>query len=167
MRKANLTSKYDPIEKLMTEHEEGLKQLYVMQNASTLLEEQGFSEEIYLDVVISLKFINTEIRQHNEIEETALFPILEKHVPDGPVAVMLEEHRLLWERLESLAKILPLLRNNPTDEETVDQVIQDACFIVQLLTDHIAKENEILYPLAKDYLSPSEWTAVANKMGLV
>lgn len=154
----------DPIEKLKAEHDEGLKQLNILQNAATLLETEGASEEIYQDLLNSVHFINNEIRRHNEKEEAALFPVLEKYIPDGPVTVMLEEHRLLWERLESLEKILPQLQTHPKEEEVIDQIVQAACFIVQLLKDHIAKENEILYPMAQDYLSPSDWAAVERKM---
>lgn len=149
----------DPIAVLYAEHEEGLKALERLSVAARQLEEQGWSAPVVADIKESAAFINGEIRRHNEKEEVALFPQLRGAIPYGPVDVMLAEHRDLWELEDHLEE---LLAGPQTDAARADLAVT-AQEIVDLLTSHIGKENNILFPMARQVLSPTQMAVVARK----
>ncbi|MFQ6015589.1 MAG: hemerythrin domain-containing protein [Anaerolineae bacterium] len=151
----------DPIVVLMQEHQEGLKALERMAQAARQLKNGDFSAGAMAQLDEAASFINGEIRQHNEKEENALFPALAQFLPSpGPVDVMLSEHRELWnleDRLESLLKKPEGLENGIALAET-------ALAIVSLLRGHIDKEDNVLYPMARNFLGSEGLTEVARKM---
>ena len=94
-------------------------------------------------------------KNHHAKEEASLFPALVKAgVPaeGGPIAVMLEEHR------EGRALILTMA-TAPAPAARA-RAAQD---YVRLLRDHIAKENDILWPLAEAVLDERARQAVARE----
>ena len=94
-------------------------------------------------------------KNHHAKEEASLFPALVKAgVPaeGGPIAVMLEEHR------EGRALILTMA-TAPTPAARA-RAAQD---YVRLLRDHIAKEDDILWPLAEAVLDERARQAVARE----
>lgn len=96
---------------------------------------------------------------HHAKEEASLFPALVKAgVPaeGGPIAVMLEEHR------EGRALILTMA-TAPAPAARA-RAAQD---YVRLLRDHIAKENDILWPLAEAVLDERAQQAVAREFEAV
>jgi len=90
-------------------------------------------------------------RRHHGKEEDELFPLLhEAGLPegDGPVAVMLHEHaegRTLIGRLRTAAE-------NGQPEETYAA----ARAYVHLLRDHITKEDQVLFEMARQMLSDDQ-----------
>lgn len=95
---------------------------------------------------------------HHGKEEDRLFvKMVEAGFPQdsGPVAVMLAEHEEGREEVRGLLAIGngagPL-----TDQERAG-VIQHAGQFVPLLYAHIQKENNILYPMAQQTISPDEF----------
>jgi len=91
-------------------------------------------------------------RNHHAKEEDALFPaMVEKGIPSqgGPIGVMLDEHtrgRLLIRAMES--------------GTGADRTLSARGY-VDLLRAHIAKENEVLFPLADAVLEPETQRALA------
>lgn len=93
---------------------------------------------------------------HHKKEDGVLFPAMVEgglSYQFGPIAVMLSEHdegrtfnngmRLAAERLQG------------GDKSAKEQVVQNASGYVTLLRQHIAKENNILFPMA-DQVIPKE-----------
>jgi hemerythrin-like domain-containing protein len=95
----------------------------------------------------------TELRCHNESEERWLFPRMEAKLGTGPgpIAAMRMEHRHIWAHEESL---MACLQHLPPADPT--QVIRHAQEIVEALSAHIFKENNVLYPMAERILSRQE-----------
>ncbi len=156
-----------PIDVLIGHHEEGLKQLDVMGQGSQELKAHGFSTEALSRVESATQFINTEVRSHNQLEEEALFPIVEKNPPlDGPCAVMRQEHQELWAGLDRLESLITAVKEKPHDSRLLQQLVGASDFIVDYLSNHIAKENNILYPSARAMLAPQQWQEVARRMGI-
>ena len=92
-------------------------------------------------------FKNFADRCHHAKEEQHLFPALERHgVPKegGPLGVMLYEHE------EGRALVRTFAEGDP---KTAPQAIRR---YVTLLREHIAKENEILFPLSETVLPSQE-----------
>ena len=94
---------------------------------------------------------------HHGKEEKVLFPLIEKYGfprEGGPTGVMLLEH----EQGRTLAKVLAdAVERYKKGEETAKRVIiESSQAYILLLTQHIPKEDEILYPLADRILSADE-----------
>ncbi len=152
----------DPIAIFMAQHEEGLAHLRRLGGYIQRVERREVTEEVLEGIRRATAFINKEVRVHNEKEEELLFPELEKVLPPkGPTFVMREEHRRLWEVLEEVETTLERLER---DREAIDELVASAQFVVQLLSEHIDKENSVLFPMAKQLLAPEQMAAIAQRM---
>jgi hemerythrin-like domain-containing protein/quercetin dioxygenase-like cupin family protein len=95
-------------------------------------------------------WLYTELKAHNEAEETHLFPLMDPLFGGGhgPTACMREEHRLLWDLTVSvLGDITDGQARNPQNSERL------GLQLVATLRSHIDKENNVLYPMAERLLS--------------
>ena len=95
-------------------------------------------------------YLEREVMEHFVVEEQALFPVLARHIgrTQGPLAVMDMEHATFRELLRDLAADL---RSGNTD-----RCRQRTHAIIDLLRDHIAKEDHVLFPMASSLLSAEE-----------
>ena len=100
-----MVSNFDPIEILMKEHEEALKQLALMKSASLSIQQNGFSVEAFEQIAFAINFIDSDIRHHNEREEKILFPLIGKYVIESTM-VMIHEHRELWKKFSELSLLV-------------------------------------------------------------
>ena len=92
-------------------------------------------------------------RCHHGKEEQLLFPVLEKlGVPreGGPIGVLLGEHE------EGRALVRAFAEADP---RTAPQAIRR---FVDLLRDHISKENEVLFPMSDLILPPQQQQELMN-----
>ena len=98
---------------------------------------------------------------HHHKEEGVLFEaIVAGGLPasEGPVPVMLMEHqqpRALTRSLRDAAR-----RLEQGDPQAGRQVVSSARAYVALLHDHIAKEDEVLFPMADELLTEEEQNQV-------
>lgn len=126
------------IEELRSDHEKILFELDKLEK-----DPAGYAKEF-------LKFTESFAEPHHHKEEQVLFPALEqKGIPNegGPIGMMLMEHEMKRGYVKELAS----------------GKIEAAMKIVSLLRDHIAKENDILYPMAEQVLTPDELAGMAHK----
>ena len=101
-------------------------------------------------------------RCHHGKEEGALFPALvRKGMPTnvGPVAVMLSEHEQGRAAIAALAAASARCKSG--DGGAIDDFAARAKDYVELLRDHIAKENGVLFPMAESMLRESDRAALA------
>lgn len=152
----------DPIDALHAEHDEALAQLRVLGRAGHALAEQGARDEHLAAFVGAVRFLDHEIRAHNEWEEVHLFPRLEAYLgPGGPCVVMRAEHRELWDLYARLAPLLEAARAGRASRDDLGMLSHAADAIADLLSAHIEKENQILFPMARRFLAPADVAALA------
>jgi hemerythrin-like domain-containing protein len=110
----------------------------------------------------TLRFLRTFADAcHHKKEEDVLFPALARvgFTPDaGPVAVMLEEHELGRAHLGRLEAAIQRARLGGKD--AAEDFATSVHAYVDLLTEHIAKEDNILFPLAEQALGDAGGQAV-------
>jgi hemerythrin-like domain-containing protein len=100
---------------------------------------------------------------HHRKEEGVLFPAMEvAGVPrkGGPIGVMLAEHeegRRLTRRMRAAAEKLAA-----GDEAARDEVQRNALGYVNLLRQHILKEDSVLFPMADRVIQGQERAEVAD-----
>jgi hemerythrin-like domain-containing protein len=94
---------------------------------------------------------------HHLKEEKILFPAMEEHgIPNegGPIGMMLIEHEEGRSYVRSM--FAAVARAEANDEGAHDSLIASARAYVRLLREHIEKENQILFRIADDVISPEE-----------
>lgn len=94
---------------------------------------------------------------HHAKEEGLLFPALEAAgLPrgGGPIAVMLKEHELGRTYVRQIGKNLEAATNG--DPSALQIVLRFTLAYAELLTQHIQKENNILFNMADQMLLPEE-----------
>ena len=87
---------------------------------------------------------------HNRKEEDFLFPRMQaRGIPTegGPIGVMLQEHRMERELLANMSQQLGNLAAMPAGEREAFR--QRGVEYLQVRAEHIWKENDVLYPMAR------------------
>ena len=94
---------------------------------------------------------------HHLKEEQVLFPAMEERgIPrdGGPIGMMLMEHEEGRTYVRAMLSAIPLVE---TKNEAAKEILVDkAKAYLRLLKDHIQKEDEILFKIADDVISPDE-----------
>lgn len=143
-----------PTDDLMNEHRVIERMLSILTKASNRLEagksiEPGF----YVNAVDFLK--NFADKCHHSKEEKLLFvKMMERGVSGevGPIAVMMREHQDGRAHVKTLDK----LSKEKMSKSTKDGLIKSSRAYVDLLTKHIQKEDNVLYPLANQILDKAD-----------
>lgn len=139
-------------EELKKEHEAIKLMLQILEKVSQKLES---GDEIYPDHLVQILRFTREFADHchHAKEEDLLFPaMIEAGVPKegGPIAVMLTEHdegRSYVREMKVAAE-----KYRAGDRDVWPQFIKNARNYISLLSQHIDKEDNILYPMAEDRL---------------
>jgi uncharacterized protein len=153
----------DPIALLMKEHEDALTKLQLLKKSSADIKKKGYSEKSFKSLLKAVEYVDEEVRVHNKHEEDALFPIVEKYV-DGPTAVLRDDHMKMAKIYKKLSYSIKSMKENPTDKIARQELTESAEDIVQLMVNHIHKENHILFPMVKKFCTKEELREVAKKL---
>jgi len=153
----------DPIAIFLKEHDTALVQLGILKKSALEIKKKGYSEKTFRQLLKASEFVDEEVRVHNGKEESALFPAIEKYV-DGPTSVLREDHVRMARIYKKLHYSLRVLAENHEDKVARAELGEAAEDIVQLMVNHIHKENQILFPLVKRFLTKEELRKVAQKM---
>src|SRR5512138_1281725 len=141
--------KQDITQRLKDEHQLILRMLALLERNARLTEEGSFRDyQFYLDGVDFIR--NYADRFHHAKEEDILFEALVANgMPrqNSPVAAMLMEHDLGRGYVKTFADAAARAQAGETGLERV--IAENALAYAALLRDHIAKEDDILYPLAE------------------
>jgi len=110
------------------------------------------------DIEDMIDFIrNFADRCHHAKEENLLFPAMEKagiSRDRGPIGVMLAEHTAGRNFVKGMDRALQQLKKG--DDAATEMFIADGHGYASLLDGHIMKENNVLFPMADELLSPEE-----------
>jgi hemerythrin-like domain-containing protein len=105
---------------------------------------------------------------HHAKEENLLFPALESKgfsPVTGPVAVMLNEHETGRNFVRGIAENLESYKKGNISAK--DEIYRNMSGYAELLTNHIAKENNILFRLADKALTDDEQDDLLVKFGII
>lgn len=94
---------------------------------------------------------------HHGKEEDLLFPLLEKkgiHRGNGPIGVMLFEHERGRELIREMDLASSHFDENPS--ASAQRWVRAAAEYTDLLREHIAKENNVLFRMADNLLTAGE-----------
>lgn len=145
-----------PSDRLVAEHDLIKRMLVIVNNAAAQLESgKNVEPEVFLQAVDFIR--NFADRFHHAKEEEILFKVMQERgipVEGGPIGMMLTEHdqgRNFTKGIEEAAN-----RVLGGDESAKKDIIGNARNFSQLLSNHIHKEDNILYPMGNNVFSPED-----------
>jgi hemerythrin-like domain-containing protein len=144
----------DPLVRFQAEHQEALMVLGRLEGAALALRRANDAAANLAPVLEAHAFLSTAVRAHNDNEERALFPLLGD---DAPTAVFIDEHR----ELRALEAELARVARAGDVRRTADVALE----MVALLRAHIAREDDVLFPMARERLGPAGLAEVAARLG--
>ncbi len=101
---------------------------------------------------------------HHAKEEDLLFPVLETRGisrDGGPIGVMLHEHSLARQHTKEMADALDALGDG---EENAESRFHTAAYeYIELLTNHIHKEDNVLFNMGDRVMSADDQTTLCNR----
>jgi hemerythrin-like domain-containing protein len=141
--------KQDITQRLKDEHQLILRMLALLEKNARLTAEGKFNDfRFYLDGVDFIR--NYADRFHHAKEEDVLFEaLIENGMPraNSPVAAMLMEHDLGRAFVAGMEEAATRALNGEAGQQ--EAIVTNALGYLDLLREHISKEDEILYPLAE------------------
>ncbi|MEJ2245387.1 MAG: hemerythrin domain-containing protein [Acidobacteriota bacterium] len=141
------------IDELRKEHEGILLMLHILEAVSQKIQQGDRIDPDNLDKMVEFLSVFADKCHHGK-EEDFLFPALEASgIPrkGGPIGVMLEEHKMGRSLIAKLKESASLYRSG--DEKSPGNFASAASEYIELLRQHINKENNILFPMADNVFS--------------
>lgn len=149
------------LHQLKSEHPPLLAQLEGLYNLTQQIEADS-GEEKFVELISKVKEFKAALDPHSEREEGVLFPMMGVYIgtTSGPIAVMEYEHD------QAKAKIHEFLENANSfqaddEKKNLAALIKSTYFI---LTEHFAKEVNVLFPMAERMLSDDEKEELYQKI---
>jgi hemerythrin-like domain-containing protein len=130
-----------------------------------LVDRVGEGSELDRDVAVRcVSFIRlyADLCHHGK-EESLLFPELEQHgLPSdqGPIAVMLQEHEMGRGLVREMSGALA---GTTSGDDTTSVFTAAALSYVDLIRDHISKENTILFEMADNIVVGDDCRALCDR----
>src|SRR5262245_14603623 len=150
-----------PVRMLMEEHEVILDVLDCLEEVARRAERGAGIDASTAGEILEVLATFADACHHGK-EEGALFPaLIRKGLPKdvGPLAVMLSEHEQGRAEIAGMRAALATWHSG--------RFVQHARAYVELLRDHIAKENNVLFPMAEGMLDAQERASVLHQFASV
>ncbi|MFQ6107196.1 MAG: hemerythrin domain-containing protein [Thermoplasmata archaeon] len=142
-----------PTEELKEEHNAIKKMLEVMGKVAERLDSGGRVNAEHLDRIVEFLKVFADKCHHGK-EEDLLFPaMIEAGAPKegGPIGVMLKEHEIGRGYIRSMGKSIS--NYGKGDKQASSDIARDTRAYTHLLSQHIEKENTVLFAMADKILS--------------
>lgn len=157
-----------PITICKDEHKIIKRNLRRLKNLAEKLKQAGSFEKAkkHLDILKELSHFFLETEKHHQREEKAIFPRLKSHGVTEPPLIFEEDHVEFMAKKKVLNE-LALAENKGDYREFLRKISPVIEFLTTNLTDHIYKEDNILYPMAYEILDKKEWKEVRKKFDAI
>lgn len=150
-------------EELVEEHKLIKRMINILEHAVTRLEKgKTVKPEIFEQAVDFIR--NFADKFHHAKEEEILFKeMVKKGMPekDSPIEAMLIEHEQGRNFVKGVAGAAEELKKG--NKKSVKEIIKNAKGYIELLREHIEKEDDILYPVAERMFTGQEKDKIADK----
>lgn len=156
-----------PTEVLVKEHDSILEMLDILGKVCDKLEAAEAVAPEHLEEILSF-LQGFADRCHHGKEEDLLFPAMEASgIPreGGPIGVMLLEHVEGREFIQRMITAVALLKE--ADPKAPSEFVGAGRDYVRLLTQHIEKENNVLFRMADMHISESAQQELEKQFGVV
>ena len=141
-----------PTQVLMAEHEMIMQALDALEKKVATVQAGGAPDRAYFEKVVEFLRGFADKCHHGKEEELLFKRMVERGFPlqGGPIAVMLHEHEMGRTFIKGIAEGAAKIGTDPV---AAKQIAENAKGYVELLRNHIGKENNVLFPMADRVLS--------------
>ena len=152
------------LKQLKSEHPSLLEKLEVQYNLVQQIEKEESIENNFTELIRRVSEFKAELDPHSEREEGVLFPMMGAYVgtTSGPIAVMEYEHD------QAKGYIGSFLKTALEDRILSIEEMKEQAHLIKsayaTLTEHFAKEEKVLFPMAERMLSDEEKEELARKI---
>ncbi len=156
-----------PTEELVHEHEVIIHVLKSVADEAVKMHDGADIRPDLIEMMLDF-FRNFTDKCHHAKEEKHLFPLLEQRGmshDSGPISVMLLEHTEGRRRISNISGLLPAAKLGDTD--AIKAISENLSAYANLLENHIAKENGVLFPMAERILSQHDQENLEKAFALV
>ena len=153
-----------PVHILMQEHNLLLQSAEELRNIAQEIRAARGTSYVTTEVE-RIKHIEEHLRDsesHYLREENVLFPYLEKHGVTQPPAIMWMEHDRIRQIKKSLYQLFDA-RESMIPQDFAKELEEAALSLVDLLSSHFYKENNVLFPTALKVIEQDEWKDVRRQ----
>ncbi len=150
-----------PTEILSNDHKVVLEKLKLFEQTVN-----NFKSPNAKKVLSDLKvFFRKEVDVHFKKEENALFPEMEKFIPrdEGPIGQMLMEHQDLYKYEDNFINGIDLFSKDENNGEAQKLIKENAISYINLLREHIYKEDNMLFMMADMHFEEDQINAIMKK----
>lgn len=153
-----------PLHTLIAEHDEILKMLEQLEEVTNKIQnmKEFNADDDVFDKLQDIAHHLIETEKHHQREEDAIFPEVDEKGITGPTRIMRMEHDDLWPRKEKLDQLAHNVGEIDFDEFK-KELKENTEYLILTLRDHIFKENNILYPTAKEVIAEEKWDYIKEK----
>jgi iron-sulfur cluster repair protein YtfE (RIC family) len=152
----------DPIKEIQDFHQEVLRQLDMLERALEKFREDSEADDARLSLDGFYYFVKKDLSVHLRDEEEALFPLMRMHeYPEREINAILNDHKDLFVSVETLRLLKGI------DRSTFPEIERGLCNIIETLRDHIWKEDNVIFRLASESLTPREMAEVSERMAKI
>jgi PAS domain S-box-containing protein len=95
-------------------------------------------------------------------EENVLFPFLEKHGITQPPAIMWMEHDKIRQMKKNIYQLVDA-RESMSPQDFAREMEEAASSLVEFLSSHFYKENNVLFPTALKVIEQNEWRDIRRQ----
>jgi hemerythrin-like domain-containing protein len=152
-----------PTEQLKEEHKAILLMLEILESVCQRLESEKKVNPEHLEKIIEFIRVFADKCHHGK-EEDLLFSAMEEvGVPKegGPIGVMLMEHNMGRDYVKGMSQGTTKYKSG--DMKASSEIVENARNYIALLSQHIRKEDYVLYPMADMRLSQEKQEELLEK----
>ena len=157
-----------PIKDLKMEHDAVQVTLRILDKICQRFELPGNELDLqHMDQLLDFYRVFVDKCHHGK-EEKLLFPALEKigvSHKGGPIEVMLHEHQQGRNYVRIMVDAIDQFKKE--DWTAADEFAKTAGEYINLLNQHIYKENNVLFPLAEKHLTKEELVGLSQGFELI
>lgn len=144
----------DPLARFEAEHREVLGELDLLEEVVNALEAGESLDQHAMKAQVVLSFLEGTVQRHNHCEEQALFPLIRDQ---APTSTFENDHSILRSLERELEEAL-------APPEDCAAVVKTCRRIIDILRDHIDREDKVLFPMARKLLGTDGLARVAERV---
>lgn len=154
------------LQQLKDEHVPLLEMLHELRAVGTsLAKQETITDAEFNTATEKLQLFFSELEPHSEKEENILFQMMGKYLPPtgGPIQVMEEEHNQAKGLINRYFEVVHDAKEN-FSQDMKKQLAGSLGIVHTILTEHFAKEENVLFPMAANMLSDEEKQILNEKL---
>ena len=157
-----------PTQVLRAEHRQIEEQLEVLSAALRQLGDRGASADVLDRVESVARYIDQEMSLHHRKEEQGLFPLLQQYLEneylrlDARIADH-EDLKIMSGKFKGALNDCRERTAGPGSRFAAQMLRGYGLYIVHLVREHLLKEDEILFLVAEEYLTPEQESEILER----